>query len=392
MTTAATATSVQGTDDRTPLLAALASSSKPASTTPPRGKKNGDDDNNGSGGSRAAGHDEEEEEEEKKTAQRGDSFFGSIAASVLSTASSTASGVDASKHSVNHLINSSTDARKVLKTLPSGVLRGEGGVGLASGGGFGHHSSRGGGGGGAHGGSSDQELVQQLDGIQGIVFPWNPYYEAWWTLTAFGAIFTVFFGPFHIAFGSDAATSVLLTDDASTLIEFVLTSIFVVDIFVNFHLAFYKNELIVFERTEIWKEYLSKMFWVDLVGVFPFETVALMMVGDLDGADKRVLLFSLFRFLRFVRLHRMKKLSDLLQYDTRVSLLWFTLLRNFAATFSVTHVEACVMYFLARYHDFDADTWLGPHLADLSTTSPDTAFDRYITSLYWSIVTFCTVG
>lgn len=144
----------------------------------------------------------------------------------------------------------------------------------------------------------------------------------------------------------------------------------------NMNLAFYKHEVLVFERKLILQEYFSLMFWVDLVGVFPFETVAIMLYGG-DFDDDAALLFSLLRFLRFVRLHRMKKLSDILQYDGRVSLLWFTLLRNFAAVFGATHVEACVMYFLARLRNFDETTWIGPLVTD------STGFQRYIMSLYW---------
>lgn len=45
------------------------------------------------------------------------------------------------------------------------------------------------------------------------------------------------------------------------------------------------------------------------------------------------------------------------------------------------------MYFIARQYDFDPDnTWLGSLVEDL------TGFERYCTSLYWSVVTFTTVG
>ena len=48
------------------------------------------------------------------------------------------------------------------------------------------------------------------------------------------------------------------------------------------------------------------------------------------------------------------------------------------------------MYFIARVNNFDEDTWLGP----LVTAEGDekSTFDLYLTSLYLSVVTFCTVG
>jgi CRP-like cAMP-binding protein len=228
---------------------------------------------------------------------------------------------------------------------------------------------------------SDEKLFEKAD-IRGVFFPWTLSYRIWWAITALGAIATVFFAPFQIAFQKESGYFNFFSD----AIEVTLTSIFVFDILVNFNLVFYKNERIIFERKEIVTTYLQRMFWIDLIGVFPFETVALWASGHLGEDDSTALEFSMLRILGFVRLHRMKKLSDVLQYDARVSLLWFTLLRNFGAVLACTHIEACSMYYLARLHDFGEDTWLGPKVADM------TGFDRYVASLYFSITTFATVG
>lgn len=217
---------------------------------------------------------------------------------------------------------------------------------------------------------SDQKIVEKA-GIRGVFFPWMLSYKIWWAITAIGAIATVFFGPFQIAFQKEPGT----LRDAMDIMDLFLTGIFAVDILVNFNLVTYKNELIVYERMEIIREYLRRMFWIDFIGVFPFETFALWITGHY-GETRPALLCSLLRILRFVRLHRMKKLSDILQYDARVSLLWFTMLRNFAAVLACTHIEACIMYFLARLHGFDTNTWLGPLVGDMD------GFDRYVASLY----------
>ena len=254
----------------------------------------------------------------------------------------------------------SKNARKVLLSRPSGVLNDGTFV-------------------------SDQQMVQKANVQERIIFPWMTGYKIWWSITAVGAIFTVMFGPYQIAFEDEPG---VLTD-TSGIIEMILNGIFAVDILVNFNLAFYSDqEVMVFERRKICQAYLRRMFWVDLIGVFPFETLALALSGNLGSTSRDALLYSLLRLLRFVRLHRMKRLSDVLQYNARISLLWFTLLRNFAAVFVVAHFEACLMYFLARLNDLDPETtWIGSHIE-----SDNSDFQRYITSLYWSIITFCTVG
>lgn len=248
-----------------------------------------------------------------------------------------------------------SDALELLRSRPSGVI-GEGTT------------------------FTDQKMVEEAD-IHGVIFPWMPSYKVWWSLTAIGAILTVFFSPFQIAFQEQPG----VFNSWSDMVDLGLTIIFSIDIVINFNVAVYDHEILIFERRKIIERYMSRMFWVDFLGAFPFETVVLRLTGNIGQGDSGLLL-SLLRMLGFVRLHRMKKLSDILQYDSRVSLLWYTLIRNFAALFALTHMEACFMYFLARLHGFDEDTWLGPLVYQM------TGFDRYVTSLYWSIVTFCTVG
>lgn len=252
----------------------------------------------------------------------------------------------------------SKDARKILLSKPSGV-RSEGTT------------------------TADMQMVEKAN-IRGIILPWNPTYQIWWYITVAGSICTAFFGPFQVGFEDEPGAF----NDAAAVFELFLNLIFAVDIVVNFNLAIYKkNELIVFERKDIFLEYSSCMFWVDLVGVFPFQSVAMVFAGYLGTVSpSNLLLFSLLRWLQFVRLHRLRKMSEYLQYDARVSLLSFTLLRNAMVVVSVTHFEACTIYFIARYYGFGENTWLGPLVDDM------TGFQRYTTSLYWSIVTFCTVG
>lgn len=250
------------------------------------------------------------------------------------------------------LLPASFDALQLLRSRPNGVI-----------------------------GSSlyyDQSILEQAQ-VRGVLFPWMLAYRVWWALTAIGAILTLFLVPFQIAFSDEPG----LFNDGVSALEDTLTAIFTIDIFVNFNLAFYNQEVLVFERPKIVQEYICRgKFGVDLVGVLPWETLALWMAGhihDINDGTKdstRVLLFSLFRLLWFVRLYRMKQLSFMIQYDARVSLLWFTLLRNFAAVWALTHMEACSMYFLARLHDFNADTWLG------SSVNEMTGFQRYVTALY----------
>jgi hypothetical protein len=276
-----------------------------------------------------------------------------------------------SSNNNNDDIDGSHNAFRVLTRRPSGVLGSEDAAAAA-----------------------DLQMVRKAK-IRWTIFPFYPLYKIFWMVTAIGSIVTIFNVPFQLAFQEDPGKFLSLHSAGST-IEFLLEVIFTIDIIVNFNLSYYSydQERMVINHKDIFVHYFSNMFWVDLIGVFPFETLAVFLaevVGSGDaGTDadaKSTLIWGPLRLLRFVRLHRMQKLSYMLQYDARISLLWFTLLRNGLAVVSFTHFEACSMYFLARLRNFDDSTWLG-QFVDESITG----FDRYITSLYWSIVTFATVG
>jgi CRP-like cAMP-binding protein len=67
--------------------------------------------------------------------------------------------------------------------------------------------------------------------------------------------------------------------------------------------------------------------------------------------------------------------------------MWLTLFRNFGVALVWTHFAACFFYFIARQYDFAPDnTWIGSLVEDLNGS------ERYLTSLYWAVITFTTVG
>ncbi|KAL3810588.1 hypothetical protein ACHAXA_002452 [Cyclostephanos tholiformis] len=167
----------------------------------------------------------------------------------------------------------------------------------------------------------------------------------------------------------------------------VLTLLFTADIFINFNLALYKDETILIDRGQIATEYFRRLFWIDLVGVFPFAWVASLCAGFLEASYKSTLMLSLFRLLQIVRTRRLAKFADDLRYDARVGLLMYTLIRDFMVVVISCHFQACVMYFLARYNHFDDSTWLGPKVHH-----NESSLEAYVTSFYMCVTTFCTVG
>jgi hypothetical protein len=218
---------------------------------------------------------------------------------------------------------------------------------------------------------------------RGIILPSNTYYQIWWYMTIAGAILTMFTTPYQVAFEESRGFFKQLAD----FLDKVLTLLFTADIFINFNLALYKDETILIDRGQIATEYFRRLFWIDLVGVFPFAWVASLCAGFLEASYKSTLMLSLFRLLQIVRTRRLAKFADDLRYDARVGLLMYTLIRDFMVVVISCHFQACVMYFLARYNHFDDSTWLGPKVHH-----NESSLEAYVTSFYMCVTTFCTVG
>jgi ankyrin repeat protein len=232
--------------------------------------------------------------------------------------------------------------------------------------------------------SSGRDEIDDKE-IRGIILPWSKRYKIWWGLTVVCSIFTIFTETFQISFGKAGMDN---NEDASSIIEFTLISIFVADIVVNFFLAFRdENDVLVYDRKLIAKHYLKYLFWIDFIGVFPFYVVALACAGQFGKESTSSEYLALFRLTKMVRLHRVQQLFEVLQYNSSISLMWLTLIRNLSAALIWSHVSACMIFFIARQYNFDPEnTWIGGVIQDL------TSAEQYITSLYWSIVTFTSVG
>lgn len=107
-----------------------------------------------------------------------------------------------------------------------------------------------------------------------------------------------------------------------------------------------------------------------------------------------------------LRLYRVWSLMWTLERTGIVSLMSFTIWRNVQLVLGITHLFACLFYFMADYQfysDFaklppgdparavDASdlVWFQLTPADLRDWS---TYERYVRSLYWSVTTLTTVG
>lgn len=210
-----------------------------------------------------------------------------------------------------------------------------------------------------------------------IIFPWSAAYKLWWGFSVVAAVFTIFTETYQIAFSAGG-----LATTGGITVEFILLAVFIVDMIINFNLAFYdENDKIVYDRKAIARQYLRRMFWIDLIGVIPFYVIALEISGEMGNENQFTRNLALLRLFKMVRLHRVLRFFSVVKYSRKISFMSLTLMRNCSIVLAWTHLWACIMFFIARESAFDPDnTWLGS-VSDLNE------FEQYISSLYWSVVT-----
>lgn len=106
------------------------------------------------------------------------------------------------------------------------------------------------------------------------------------------------------------------------------------------------------------------------------------------------------RYLLWIRLSRAVRVTELfekLEKDIRVNYLFTRIIKLFVVELYCTHTAACIFYYLATTLPpaQEGYTWIGSlkmgdynysHFRDIDL------WTRYITSLYFAIVTMATVG
>eukprot|EP00775_Hariotina_reticulata_P006152 gene6152-6389_t len=170
-------------------------------------------------------------------------------------------------------------------------------------------------------------------------------------------------------------------------------TIYASDVCLNFFVAFYDdNGELVTDLPSIARHYAQTRLWADLVTTIPFDWVVLACLGLQESDGVTAWYVSLLRLLRLGRAYRLYSWVVLLTYRQTLSLLAVTLARNFALCFYVVHWGACGFYYIAKQSGFDESSWVGASLSAFPVMGTGSAWDKWVYSMYWSIITFSTVG
>lgn len=227
--------------------------------------------------------------------------------------------------------------------------------------------------------ASGDELLSRF-----IFRPDNGWYQAWTQFILLWAVYSSFFTPLEFGFFRGLPKNLFFLDITGQVA-------FLVDIVVNFFLAYRDSHTyrMIYSPTCIAFRYLKSSFALDFLACVPWD-----YIYKLSGCKEEV------RYLLWIRLIRVRKVTDFFQRmekDIRINYLFTRIVKLIVVELYCTHTAACIFYYLATTlpKSMEEYTWIGTLKLGEYNYSHFREIDlwrRYITSLYFAIVTMATVG
>ncbi|KAA3479057.1 potassium channel KAT1-like [Gossypium australe] len=212
-----------------------------------------------------------------------------------------------------------------------------------------------------------------------IISPFNPYYRAWEMWLVVLVIYSAWICPFEFAFLTYEKDGLFIFDN-------IVNGFFAVDIVLTFFVAYLDSHsyLLVDDPKKIAIRYISTWFAFDVCSTAPFQSLSLMFTNH--GSE---LWLRLLNMLRLWRLRRVSSLFARLEKDIRFNYFWTRCTKLISVTLFTVHCAGCFNYLIAERYPDPSKTWIGAVYPNFKEQS---LWDRYITSIYWSITTLTTTG
>ncbi|CAK8530913.1 unnamed protein product [Lathyrus sativus] len=212
-----------------------------------------------------------------------------------------------------------------------------------------------------------------------VIYPFNPKYRVWELLLVVLVIYSAWICPFEFAFLTYKQNGLFIIDN-------IVNGFFAIDIVLTFFVAYHDSHsyLLIDDPKKIAISYLSTWFALDICSTAPLETISLLFTNYNSELG-----FKLLNMLRLWRLRRVSSLFARLEKDIRFNYFWVRCTKLTAVTLFAVHCAGCVNYLIADRYPDSKRTWIGAMFPNFKQES---LWDRYVTSIYWSIVTLTTTG
>jgi hypothetical protein len=218
----------------------------------------------------------------------------------------------------------------------------------------------------------------QHDDHRHFIHPHLQFRQGWDVISMLFILYNALMIPYSSSFTKNQVTGLEYT-------ERFIDVYFMIELILNFFTGVEVDGKVNFNHKTIVERYLLGWFWVDFVSAFPWFVF--------DGSSlKFATLFKLFRLLRLLRMFKLSRIMHRLEMALYIRSSVSSLAKFMFATFGVIHWMTCG-FFTISYQGADPDDVEGTWVVYQDLLNPSkTAFDQYVASLYWSVMTMTTVG
>jgi hypothetical protein len=210
-----------------------------------------------------------------------------------------------------------------------------------------------------------------------MVYPWYRWKTYFDMLCALLILYFCFATPFRIGFNSD------YDNNHPIDYELVFDGVLFIDIILTFFTAFIADIEVIDDRWLIASRYLRGLFFFDLISCIPFYLI-----------NANLMWLKIFRLLHVGRITTLlenstalvsKMTSDKMILDWHTKIHISRIMRFLLYLATTCHCIACFWHYIAIKEDVPLEkTWMQGVVM--------TNQEAYVASLYWTMVTFSTVG
>jgi hypothetical protein len=180
----------------------------------------------------------------------------------------------------------------------------------------------------------------------------------------------------------------------------VIDIFFMCDVLLNFNTGVEiedgnGHKTVSLNRYNIFKDYMSSWFWVDIVSAFPLDLILSETVDAGDGGEtgatrltklsKAGRIVRMFKLVRLLRIARAMRVITRLEYTMSTQETVRTLWKFFAVVVITCHLFTCVFYAIGVSTNDEVE-WAN------GVDNTESVFDKYVAGFYWAIMTTTTIG
>ncbi|PIN13562.1 K+-channel ERG [Handroanthus impetiginosus] len=210
-----------------------------------------------------------------------------------------------------------------------------------------------------------------------IVSPFDSRYIAWQTFLVILVFYTAWVSPFEFGFIRRPRGLLTITDN-------IVNGFFAIDIVLTFFAAYLdKSSYLLIDSPKLIALRYAKTWLVfDVISTIPSELVRKILPSHIES-------YGYFSMLRLWRIRRVSAMFQRLEKDRNYNYIMVRVAKLACVTLFSVHCGACIFYLLADRYKDPSKTWMA--LSD-ENFHEEPLWDKYITSIYWSIVTCTMIG